>query len=127
MLCKCKERENKMKEKAIVIINEGHTLLEEQEQLLNKTFKRWEFLKVPVNGYTLIEMKEMCINWDFNVNTVFVSPIPYMLMHLSYIYGYKRDTIRLIYVFHNDNRDKKELPNGKVIYTVAKTGWQLVH
>jgi hypothetical protein len=29
-------------------------------------------------------------------------------------------------VFHNDRREKKELPNGKVIMTVAKEGWELV-
>ena len=27
---------------------------------------------------------------------------------------------------HNDRREKKELPNGKVIMAVAQTGWQLV-
>jgi len=32
-----------------------------------------------------------------------------------------------IRVLHNDNRQKKELPNGKIIMTVAETSWQLVY
>jgi uncharacterized protein (DUF111 family) len=46
---------------------------------------------------------------------IFVSPIP-ALMKL----------MRHWKVFHNDNREKKELPNGKIIMTVAKKGWVLV-
>jgi len=31
-----------------------------------------------------------------------------------------------VHIFHNDNREKKELPNGKIIHTVAQKGWVLV-
>jgi len=49
---------------------------------------------------------------------VFVSPIPYMVKELA------KDANVL--VFHNDRREKKQLPNGKIIQVVAETGWQLV-
>lgn len=66
------------------------------------------------------------------LHVVFVSPIPYMMIQLTrkeyYIptLEYVDQTGMFIKTFHNDNRDKKELPNGKIIYTVAKEGWQLV-
>ena len=37
-------------------------------------------------------------------------------------YGYGTQVL----VFHNDKRQKRELPNGKIISVVAETGWQLV-
>lgn len=51
---------------------------------------------------------------------IFVSPIPYLIKFLAGSTGTD------VYVFHNDNREKKELPDGRIIQTVAKTGWQLV-
>jgi hypothetical protein len=35
-------------------------------------------------------------------------------------------TDKEFFVLHNDRREKKELPNGKVIMTVAKEGWMIV-
>ena len=65
---------------------------------------------------------------------IFASPVPYMLMRLSDLAaqcidpntGTKAYALERVYVFHNDNREKKELPNGKIIQTVASTGWILV-
>ena len=31
-----------------------------------------------------------------------------------------------VLVFHNDRREKKELPDGLIIQVVAREGWQLV-
>lgn len=31
-----------------------------------------------------------------------------------------------VLIFHNDNREKKELPGGKVVSVVSQTGWQLI-
>jgi hypothetical protein len=106
-------------EKVQVIINEQHKLTAEQETLLNNRFDKWELYKVPAEGWTIAEMN----NRMFDLTTakcVFVSPIPYMLKILTSI-NYKN-----IYIFHNDKREKVELPNGKVIYKVADTGWQIV-
>ena len=125
---------------ALVIINEDHSLLEEQKEILNEKFNKISFFKIPREGMTLKEMKEALENFIFpkmeddGINIVFVSPIPYLLKECSsfssklwedFVNGWKCNTPR-VFVFHNDNREKKELPNGKVIYTVAKTGWVLV-
>lgn len=52
---------------------------------------------------------------------VFASPVPYLLKELACRFGDKR-----VRVFHNDHREKVELPNGRVINKVASTGWQIV-
>ena len=117
--------------KNIVILNEQHTLMEEQKQLLNATFgeEKWEIKKVPAEGWTKEQMDEEFYKLDL-CNVIFASPIPYLLKKLSYNSGFiGRDAMGdcpMVYVFHNDNREKKELPNGKIIYTIAKTGWQLI-
>ncbi len=133
--------------KAIVIMNEQHTLLPEQEQIITNTFGSWEFLKVPASGWTLEEQKKIK---DTVVNgvdlhgahgkagsVVFVSPVPYLYGRLQLESGYFMGSWdgncgaygkinSTVYVFHNDKREKKELPNGKIINVVAKTGWVLV-
>jgi len=68
---------------------------------------------------------------EMNNAVVFVSPIPYLMKELSVrsVVANEVGDIRTLYdvrVFHNDRREKKELPNGKIIMTVASTGWQLV-
>ena len=66
---------------------------------------------------------------------VFASPVPYLLKNLSQKaiaydwYGDYEGDLRHLYdvlVFHNDRREKKELPDGRIIQTVAATGWKLV-
>ena len=135
--------------KTVIIINEQHSLLSEQREILEKRFGRWETVEVPAEGWSLEEMKEVReeilkkFGWKFDEVSmtqpanpegavVFVSPVPYLLKLLS------RDTLRgdhngyavncgvRVSVFHNDNRKKKELPNGKIINTVAQRGWKLV-
>lgn len=119
---------NLEKRKALVIINEQHSLLPEQELLLTKNFPSWEFLKVPSKGWDLKEINlihSKIIN-TANAVAVFVSPVP-ALMKVLTGYPYNQDmTACPFYVFHNSRRDKKELPNGKVISVVAKKGWEIV-
>ena len=108
--------------KTIVIMNEKHNILPEQAEILDSRFKRWETLKVPSTGWTLEEIKKIIETYvpsRAHVNVIFVSPIPAMIKMLSRV----RKTV---YVFHNDHREKVELPNGKIIQKVAKTGWVLV-
>lgn len=104
-----------------VIINEQHSLMEEQAQILQETFGEYEFLKVPAEGWNLEQMKE--INASLSGNVVFCSPIPVLLGLVS---AKAHETHTKVYVFHNDVREKKELPNSKIIQVVAATGWQLV-
>lgn len=116
--------------KTIVILNEQHSLKPEQEQLLLGKFEAFEILPVPSEGWTLEQITDIANNLFATQNTiVFASPIPAMIAMLSRWYGMLEGVYQMghfpVYVFHNDHREKKELPNGKVIMTVADTGWVL--
>ena len=122
----------------LVIINEQHTLLDVQNEILLNRFgvDGWNTLPVPARGWTQEEMDAIMASDIFKTKTViFISPIPYMIkmltaaamanMHLpSIITRYSR-TVESVLLMCNDTREKKELPNGKIIFTVAKTGWYL--
>lgn len=120
---------------ARVIINEQHTLLPEQEKILNTQFSSWEFFKVPASGWTLEEIRRIARELAGD-NVVFCSPIPVLLGELAKNAGFQEACSRVengfsgqvpaIFVFHNDTREKKELPNGRVIMVVSQTGWELV-
>ena len=122
----------------LVIINEQHTLLDVQNEILLNRFgvDGWNTLPVPAEGWTQTEMDAIMASDIFKTKTViFISPIPYMIkmltaaamanMHLpSIITRYSR-TVESVLLMCNDTREKRELPNGKIIYSVAKTGWYL--
>ena len=122
----------------LVIINEQHTLLDVQNEILLNRFgvDGWNTLPVPARGWTQEEMDAIMASDIFKTKTViFISPIPYMIkmltaaamanMHLpSIITRYSR-TVESVLLMCNDTREKKELPNGKIIFAVAKTGWYL--
>lgn len=124
--------------KAIVIINEQHELLDEQKKILEEKYEVYEVLQVPAQGWTLQEMDEVIDKLTSKeirdgkrlLDVVFVSPIPYLIMELTrkeveWVPEYAEQTGIMVKVFHNDNRIKKEI-NGKIIQTVAETGWQLI-
>lgn len=106
-----------------VIINKSHQLMDDQVRILNEEFGEsgWERFDVPSKGWTLEEQmnkgSELIETADI---VVFASPIPYLLKLVA-----SKISVEC-YVLHNDNREKKELPNGKIIMTVAKEGWQIV-
>lgn len=124
--------------KNIVIINEAHSLLNEQEKILNETFSTYEFLYVPQSGWSYEEQRRIVreLVGGERKNIIFVSPVPVLLALISFYKGYGQAGIEIgqpfvgcntnLYLFHNDKREKKELPNGKIIYVVSHTGWQLV-
>lgn len=103
--------------KNIVIMNKQHSLTEEQEKILKEKFNEFRIMFVDEKGWTLDYMRNLTLNK--NDNFIFVSPVPYLLARLC------KEQYK-VFLFHNDKRDKKELPDGKVIYTVSKTGWELV-
>ena len=109
-------------ENVIIIINEQHTLSENQVNVLNETFNSESYnqvmVKVPATGLNLKEQLELCKTVEGKV--VFVSPIPAMIKRLVATKGADE-----VLIFCNDKREKKELPNGKVIYVVAQDGWYL--
>ena len=126
--------ENKMAV-AIVVINEQHTLMEQQKQILDSKYESWKFCKVPAAGWSLQEQKDKTGELAHNpADKVIASPIPFLLMSLADTRGVNSamqpgSAVIFrggLYLFHNDNREKKEFPNGKIISVVAQTGWQLV-
>ena len=107
-----------------VILNEQHTLLEEQKTLLDDKFgKQWVILSVPAEGWNRSEIGEVAKRL-VNDTVVFASPIPLLLATLAYEQGC--GSTCSVFLLHNDVREKKELPTGKVISVVAKTGWELI-
>jgi len=116
-----------------VIINEQHKLLEDQERILNEKFSTWDLYKVPADGWNVAQIEKVEEELRNEV-VIFCSPIPLLIARLSENLGYLRrnfignDDKKLpeVLIFHNDHREKKELPNGKVISVVAQTGWELI-
>lgn len=111
--------------KAVVVMNESHSILPEQEKILNERFgDDWNFYLIPKEGWNLQDMDNVFTTLVQYPNVIFVSPVPYLIKKLSYYQG-EGYNIK-VYVFHNDKREKKTLPDGRVISTIAKEGWQLV-
>jgi len=111
-----------MKKKVFIIINEQHSMMDSQLEVIRKAFPYLDiaYKHVPATGWTLTDIRCICTHL-IDETVVFVSPIPAMIKILMDVNGSDKT-----FVMHNDKREKKELPNGKVIMTVAKTGWQLV-
>lgn len=123
------------KTKVVVVMNEQHTLIAEQERILNESFESYEFLHSPASGWTIEEMNEKIKELQQADIVVFVSPIPYLIKRLSYSEGYNaayeppfppHPHVPRVLIFHNDRREKKELPDGRVIQVIAQTGWRLI-
>jgi len=108
---------------AVVIINEQHTLLSEQVELLEAEFKSYEELDVPTEGWAEEQIYEQYKTLATAEALVVLSPIPLLLGLLA---SRRKNQTGFTYVLHNDVREKKELPNDKVVYTVAQEGWQLL-
>lgn len=120
-------------------MNEQHALLPEQERILKEKFESYDILKVPADGWTLEEIENQIKDIiNEQVDTVIcVSPIPYLINRLSSMHAWYEANVHYeatfditkspkVLIFHNDNRVKKELPNGKIISVVAQEGWQLI-
>ena len=124
--------------KNIVIINEAHSLLEEQEKILKEKFGTYSFLYVPKDGWSKEDQLRIVssILEEQGGNIIFVSPVPVLLAYIGFYKGYGKAGLDRglpyigiginLYLFHNDRREKKELPDGRIIQVVSQTGWQLV-
>ena len=111
-----------------VIINEQHTLLEQQARILNEKFGDFQRLLVPSEGWNKKERDHICDSLSGNV--IFVSPIPGMIQRLAADAAANaaesgHSTALRTFVFSNDRREKKELPNGRIISVTAQEGWYL--
>lgn len=112
----------------VVVINEQHSIMPDQERLLTADGSTFERLNIPAAGLTLDEIEKLAgrleVMHDVQEKEIVVaSPIPALMVALAF-----REHCNFL-VFHNDKRDAKEVPDGnggvKVIHTVAQTGWQL--
>ena len=120
------------KAKAYVIINKSHSLLPEQQRILEEKFEEYEIIPVPATGWTLEEMKKKAESICYKAAgaevkymgqggkvvyfpakspgnaVIFVSPIPYLLKELA-VRSIQGDYAELatcrvydVLVFHND-------------------------
>ena len=121
--------------KALVVINEQHSLMPDQVRVLQETFESFVRVNVPAEGWTLVQMQENAevlveaVQTAYYENAaiavVFASPIPALMKSIMCSLDVV-DAEYAVFVLHNDRREKKELPGGKIIMTVAAEGWQLV-
>ena len=124
-------------EKGLVVMSEAHTLLPDQERVLNATFSNgWERFDVPADGWTFEQMEDVHFHLqDLNEKSqtglcvVFLSPVP-ALLKLCILSSTLLDSPSSVLVFHNGKREAKEVPDGKggrrLVHVVSATGWQLV-
>ena len=132
--------------KTWIMINEGHTLLPEQQEILEERYGSWETILIPEKGWSIEEMRSIINDSRFESTlqdeviktVVFVSPIAYMIGEMKLNKGFDEGIMEsnswediykispVVKVFFNAHREAKELPGGKIIHTIAKTGWQLV-
>lgn len=116
-------------EKAILVINEQHILLPQQEELLKERFDEIVPVKIPSSGITKDDVERyrdeiashLVTEWDA---IIIVSPVPILIKAIYGLVG-KRLSAEQVLMMVNDHREKKELPGGRVIFTVAKEGWYL--
>lgn len=112
--------------KAKVVINEQHSLMEDQYRALRERgFSEIEFVKIPKDGLTKDEQMKLAEELKEEKSIVFASPVPVLMAQLAFWAGAGYGTDK-IYVLHNDKREKRELPNGNIVSVVAKEGWELV-
>jgi hypothetical protein len=132
--------------RTLVVLNEQHTLLPEQAKLLTEKFggvadMMWELLTVPEQGWTSTEQKALVEKFEKveEISTfVFASPVPLLLKLVARNMVDSTREINFpqfeprwdVWVFHNDQRIKKEVRQSdgtvKIVFTVASTGWQLL-
>lgn len=96
----------------------------------------YEVVKIPSEGLNRQEIEKLTeqliqdaiIRGD---DIVVMSPIPLLLAKLTaeiakYNAEYEDAMTGGIYIMHNDRREKKELPDGRVLSVIASTGWELI-
>lgn len=133
----CIKKGLKFMEKATVVINEQHSLMDAQVDILKENFDYWEEVRVPASGWDSDDIMYETSKLEGTV--VFVSPIPQMIKYCSIDAAIKEarnydhggilpepmsKCLRCM-IMCNDQREKKELSNGKIIHVVSQKGWYL--
>jgi hypothetical protein len=117
-------------ETTILFINEDHSLLPVQKIQMEKEFGRWDTFKISKLGLSIedfTEITETFFDGGYQ-DVVILSPAPVLLAKAGYTSAKKNFNI---WVFHNDVRIAKEIPDGpnggvKIIHVVSPNGWKLV-
>lgn len=109
-----------------LVINEAHTLLPDQvRELREKGFDNYEEIRIPKEGWDARTRLSRAHEWAGRGGRyIFVSPEPVILGRMAYFAAFRKDVA--VYVFSNDRRVKKELPDGRIVQTIAPAGWRLV-
>jgi len=121
-----------------VFLNEQHRLLVDQVAVLNEKFGAddWVIVPIPETGWNLEEQKQVIAELEGDVVFASCPPVMVKLASVASVSNYAQGmvgtsldspgkSIDEVFVFANDRREKKELPNGKVISVTAQTGWYL--
>lgn len=75
--------------KNVVIINEAHSLMGEQEKILEEKFGTYEFLYVPKDGWSYLDQLRIARKLiEEGGNIIFVSPVPVILGRVAFYRGY---------------------------------------
>lgn len=108
--------------KSVVIINEQHRLMEQQEEVIERQLGNdIELLKIPAQGLNRQEIEDLANELNNKaINVIVLSPIPLLLARLAHNQGAND-----VWILHNDRRDKIEI-NGQIRMVVAKDGWELI-
>ena len=108
--------------KNVVIINEQHNLMVQQEELIERQLGNdIELLKIPAQGLNRQEIEDLANELNNKaINVIVLSPIPLLLARLAHNQGTNN-----VWILHNDRRDKVEI-NGQIRMVVAKDGWELI-
>jgi hypothetical protein len=107
----------------LLIINEQHTLLPEQERVLREFGWAGATVKAPAAGWTSEQMVQIIDGLDDDTMLIFASPVAALMSmaamaHVTFA------------VLHNDKREATEItaPDGskKIIHRISATGWQII-
>ena len=122
--------------KTFVVINRQHELFPEQYNILKKEFGKFHYIRIPPEGWTLSEQMKLIEKLSqltekySGLNVVFASPVPILIAFLSYESALRKHIKHTeplnVFIFHNGHREKRVLPDGRIITVIPKTGWKLV-
>lgn len=132
--CKVFNQENEIIN--LVVINEQHKLLPQQETLIKKELGgEIKLNKIPADGLNKEQIETLAeeLNNLSNTNIIVLSPIPLLLGRLAAKQGEVKAEKKFlgskiknrVFILHNDKRDKVEI-GGTIRSVIAKEGWELI-
>jgi len=106
--------------KAKLIINVEQELFPDQIKILNEHYDMFERVNIPSKKLTKSEVADMVTSLNKSGDDIVIrSTLPILMSELQ------KQNVKFK-VFHNECRKKKVLQSGKIIYPVARYGWELI-